>query len=679
MAAPLPATQSSVFAHREVWQPVQDGMARLSGLRIVLLGESGEAWSAPSGVVPPAVERAEAHGQAARDRAVLAAKVRGEPVPYVAATGLQAFVAPIDTPQGRLFLVGGHAFQAPPDDGHRQRLMRDLGLDADALDALLQSIPVLAPIAFRGLVQTLDRVARSVLGGLGETDRARLQVSRASALFGLVPELAEEPTEPGAESGERLVLQALAVLFDTPAAAVLAREPGAEVYRTVAAFGSPGLDLAGLVLKPGTAGSFGRALASPEGPSRPLETREVYEILKSGFPGEAQGVHAFPMADHGAWLLVLVNADLGRPEVELIASFARQAGVALEARRLRQEVARRDRNFAALAEVGGAVSAALDSGELFRMILESASGMVGAELGSLMLLDEARGDLAIKATKGLHEKIVEQFRIRPGEGIAGMVAATGRAILVRDIEADTRVGRRNRPRFRSRSFVSLPLLVKGRTIGVLNLADKRTGNFDETDLTLLSAVAAQAAIAIERSAFYERSEALKQISITDGLTGLLNRHYFEERLTEEIDRATRTRSHVSLVMIDIDGFKAFNDTHGHVSGDEALKLTAATIRGTVRTMDIVARYGGEEFAVILPETGRGEATSIAERIVREVETLTHVVDGEAVRLTISAGVAEFPDDASTLRELIVRADKALYAAKAAGKNRIGVTEGGSRR
>ncbi|HEY8370563.1 MAG TPA: diguanylate cyclase [Thermodesulfobacteriota bacterium] len=670
MATPLPATRQSGFAHRDVWQPIQDGLARLSGLRIVLLGASGEAWSTPSGVLAPAVERIEARGEASRERALLAARVRGEPITYLASTGLQAFVVPVDTPQGRVFLAGGHAFPAPPDEGHRQRLARDLGLDADGLDALLQSLPVLAPAAFRALVQTLDRVARSVLGGLGEADRARRQVDRASTLFALAPDL----VDTGATAdGEQLALQAIGVLFDVPAAAILTREPGADTYRAAAAFGAPGLDLAGLVVRPGGAGAFGRALAAPEGPAQPIETRDVYEILKSGFPGEVQSVHAFPMADGHGSLLVLVNADLGRADVDLVAAFARQAGVALETRRLRLEVARRERDLAALAEAGGAVSSALDSTELFRMILESAAAMVGANLGSLMLLDEARGELAIKATKGLHERIVEQFRIRPGEGIAGMVAATREAMLVRDVETDARVGRRNRPRFKSRSFVSLPLLVKGRAIGVLNLADKAGGEpFDETDLTLLSAAAAQAAIAIERSAFYERSEALKRISITDGLTGLLNRHYFEERLTEEIDRATRTKSHVSLVMIDIDGFKAFNDTHGHVEGDQALRLTAASIRGAVRTMDIVARYGGEEFAVILPETGRAEAIAIAERIVREVEALTHIVEGESIRLTISAGVAEFPDDASSLRELIVRADKALYAAKAAGKNRIGV-------
>jgi diguanylate cyclase (GGDEF)-like protein len=666
---------------RDIWQPVQDGLARLSGLRLELLAESGEPWATPSGAVPPPLERAESRGLAARERAAAVARLRGEPVSYVAPTGLQAFVAPIETREGRLLLVGGHAFATSPDEGHRERLARELSLDAAGLEALLAAVPVIAPPAFRSLVQVLDRVARSVLAGLGEAARSPQQVDRAAALLALVPDLAEARlrsdnghavTGVGDPAGaEGLVLHALAVLFEVPAAALLHREADEEAYRAVAAYGMKGLELTGLMLRADTAGPLGRALSVPGGPTRPVETREVYELLKAGFPEQAHVVQAFPLAAGGRWLLVVVNAELTSDEVALIATFARQAGVAIEARRLRRLLEQRERDIETLAEVGGAVSAALDSEELFRVILERASGMVEANLGSLMLLDEGRGDLVIKATKGLHEKIVEQFRIRLGEGIAGTVAATGRPILVRDIEADARVARRNRPRFQTRSFVSLPLALKGRTVGVLNLADKRGGGpFGDTDLTLLMALAAQAAVAIERSAFYERSEALKQISITDGLTGLLNRHYFEERLTEELDRASRTRSHVSFVMIDIDGFKAFNDTHGHLAGDGALRLTAATIRGTVRTMDIVARYGGEEFAVILPETGRVEASAIAERIRREVEGLAHNVEGEPARLTISAGVAEYPDDASNLRELITRADKALYAAKAAGKNRV---------
>jgi diguanylate cyclase (GGDEF)-like protein len=673
VVAKLPVAAPQAFVLRDAWQPVQDGLARLAGLRLELVGESGEPWSTPSGPVAPVLDRAESR-TAGRDRALLAAKLRGEPVTYVAPTGLQAFVAPVDTPQGRVFLAGGFAFPSVADQGHRQRLARELSLDPAALDALVAAVPVITPIAFRSLVQTLDRVARSVLGGLGDADRSRRRIDRAGALFALVPELVDRRNDTDGETPERVILHAMAVLLDAPAAAILLREPGGETYRAVAGYGAHGLDLSGVVVRPAGGGDLERALAAAEGPREPVETRETYELTKSGFPPEAQSVHLFPLAGEGRALLALVNADLDAGEADVVAGFARQAGIALEARRLRAELARRDRHIAALADVGVAVSAALDSDELFRLVLDRASGLVDAELGSLMLLDETRGDLVIKATRGLHEKIVEQFRIRPGEGIAGGVAATGRALLVRDIEADARVARRNRPRFRGRSFVSLPLRSKDRTIGVLNLADRRDGRpFDETDLSLLSAVAAQAAVAIERSTFYERSEALRQISITDGLTGLLNRHYFEERLTEEIDRANRTRSHVSLLMVDIDGFKAFNDTHGHVSGDEALRLVSATVRGTVRTMDIVARYGGEEFAVILPETARAEAGAIAERIRREVEAIPHAVDGATVRLTISVGVAEYPADADSLRELILRADKALYRAKAAGKNRVALT------
>lgn len=683
MAATMPALPPPAAALRDLWQPVQDGLARLSGLRLELLAESGEPLAAPSGPIPPPLERAESRGLAARERAAAVAKLRGEPVSYMAPTGLQAFVAPLETPQGRLVLVGGYAFPAPPDEGHRERLARELSLDAAGLEALLAALPVIGPPAFRTLVQAVDRVARSVLGGLAEAGPARRQVDRAAALLALVPELAEAEPPSGAARGAAdaespagpaaLVLHALAVLFDVPAATILQWEPDEGAYRALAAYGAPALDLTALVLRPDAAGPLGRSLSPSGGAARPVETREVYDLLKAGFPEQVHVVQAFPLGTGGRWLLVLANAELKAEDVDLIATFARQVGVALEARRLRRLLEQRERDLRTLAEVGGAVSAALDSAELFRLILERASGMVQAELGSLMLLDETRGDLTIKATKGLHERIVEQFRIRPGEGIAGMVAATGRPILVRDIETDARVARRNRPRFRSRSFVSLPLMLKGRTIGVLNLADKRGGPFDDADLALLTAAAAQAAVAIERSAFYERSEALKQISITDGLTGLLNRHYFEERLTEELDRANRTRSHVSLVMLDIDNFKAFNDTRGHLAGDEALRLTAATIRGAVRTMDIVARYGGEEFAVILPETARVEASGIAERMRREVEGLAYNVEGEPARLTVSAGVAEYPDDAGNLRELITRADKALYAAKAAGKNRVVVS------
>ena len=140
-------------------------------------------------------------------------------------------------------------------------------------------------------------------------------------------------------------------------------------------------------------------------------------------------------------------------------------------------------------------------------------------------------------------------------------------------------------------------------MGVLNIADKITGEvFSEDDLNLLLSFATHASIAIERSEYYNKSEVLKKISITDPLTELLNRRYFEERLMEEIERSRRYHYPLSLIILDIDDFKNYNDVNGHLIGDEGLRITASCIRNAVRTIDVVARYGGEEFAVILPQT-----------------------------------------------------------------------------
>jgi diguanylate cyclase (GGDEF)-like protein len=210
-------------------------------------------------------------------------------------------------------------------------------------------------------------------------------------------------------------------------------------------------------------------------------------------------------------------------------------------------------------------------------------------------------------------------------------------------------------------------------IGVLNLSDKLTGEiFAEEDLRVLEGVAVQATIAIERSSYYQQSQELRKISITDSLTGLLNRRYFQERLAEEVDRATRHGHPLSLIMIDIDHFKAYNDANGHPAGDKALMLVGRALRGSIRAIDVVSRFGGEEFAVILPETQKEKAEEIGERIRREVEGL-YFAGEESLplgRLTVSLGVAGFPEDAGDLKSLIQKSDQALYLAKDQGRNRI---------
>jgi diguanylate cyclase (GGDEF)-like protein len=164
---------------------------------------------------------------------------------------------------------------------------------------------------------------------------------------------------------------------------------------------------------------------------------------------------------------------------------------------------------------------------------------------------------------------------------------------------------------------------------------------------------------------------LERLSVTDRLTELYNHGYFLQRLEEEINRSDRFSHCMSLIMLDIDDFKEFNDSYGHPRGDDVLRSVSATIRGNLREMDIAARYGGEEFVVVLPETDSSGACAVAERIRSGIGGVDEVPDGYgAHRRTVSIGVATFPQDGRSARELLEAADAAMYVAKRAGKNRV---------
>ncbi|RKY77588.1 diguanylate cyclase response regulator [candidate division KSB1 bacterium] len=168
----------------------------------------------------------------------------------------------------------------------------------------------------------------------------------------------------------------------------------------------------------------------------------------------------------------------------------------------------------------------------------------------------------------------------------------------------------------------------------------------------------------------EARERLQQLAITDGLTGLFNYRYFREQLEHEINRAERHNLDVSLVMMDIDFFKYYNDRNGHLAGDEVLKHIANILCSNVRKIDIAARYGGEEFALILPETDKNSAVIVAEKIRKLIEDdpIPHEERQPNGKLTISMGVSNFPDDSRTAKGLIEIADRRLYNAKQAGRN-----------
>jgi diguanylate cyclase (GGDEF)-like protein len=220
--------------------------------------------------------------------------------------------------------------------------------------------------------------------------------------------------------------------------------------------------------------------------------------------------------------------------------------------------------------------------------------------------------------------------------------------------------------------MSIPLKIGDETIGVLNIADKAGGEvFSEADAEFIRYFASYASIAIKGAHYYSMSEEMRTLSITDPLTGLFNRRYFDNRVFEELQRGIRYESVSSLAIFDIDDFKLFNDTEGHVAGDEILKAIAHISRESLRSIDIIARFGGEEFVIIMPQTDKDEAFLVAERVRKNIKELIPKSWKKFPRekITVSMGIASFPADGKDVKALIKNTDRALYQAKVSGKDR----------
>jgi diguanylate cyclase (GGDEF)-like protein len=205
-----------------------------------------------------------------------------------------------------------------------------------------------------------------------------------------------------------------------------------------------------------------------------------------------------------------------------------------------------------------------------------------------------------------------------------------------------------------------------RPSGLLSIESASPNQFQSDFEKILFTLVGNASVAITRARLYHRME---QLAITDGLTQLHNHKHFQEQLAKELERTKRYKRPVSLLMMDIDHFKSFNDTYGHPVGDLVLKQIAQCIRQAIRVNDIAARYGGEEFTVIMPDSAEEGAFVTAERIRRRVEQKIILSGVSQLRVTLSVGCASFPAQASGQQELIDNADKALYYSKETGRNR----------
>lgn len=226
-----------------------------------------------------------------------------------------------------------------------------------------------------------------------------------------------------------------------------------------------------------------------------------------------------------------------------------------------------------------------------------------------------------------------------------------------------------------RSAALLPLIRQGLLIGSLHLGSRDPERYDAGSGTkFLDRLAAIAAIAIESMLNRER---LRRAGMTDGLTGVHNRRYFDHRSLIEFSQAVRHHYPLACLFLDIDHFKAINDGHGHPAGDEVLRQVGGLILRSLRTGDLAARYGGEEFVVLLPRTDLTGAREVAERIRQMVQEAPFITpDGGTVSATLSAGLAMLPPGATSFAELLGAADRALYEAKRSGRNRTVAADGG---
>jgi len=326
------------------------------------------------------------------------------------------------------------------------------------------------------------------------------------------------------------------------------------------------------------------------------------------------------------------------------------------------------KEISALFQLNQAMTSTLDLNILFDRMFEVMKDLLHSNAMVLLIYNLSTCELEPKKADGIDLDALKDVTFSLDEGITGTVARSKELIYIPDISCDERNLHYKGNAYTSGSMVSAPLIFKERLAGVLNLHKERTHSFTDTEIRLIQAVANQAAVAIENAQLYEKT---RNLSNTDELTSLANRRHFQEILKRETAHAKRYNSPFCLIMIDIDHFKRFNDTHGHLMGDIVLKKVSSIFLQNTRGIDLVSRFGGEEFVILLPKTDKKGAVAAAEKLRRRV--YEEPFDGEAISqpdgvLTISLGVSEFPTDSNDIYELLDFADRALYLAKEKGRN-----------
>lgn len=339
-----------------------------------------------------------------------------------------------------------------------------------------------------------------------------------------------------------------------------------------------------------------------------------------------------------------------------------------DAKRLAEEREQALGRVNALVNVINAINTRYNLNEIFKDSLEEARKVFHATSGIIYGVDQETGKLSVVSSFGYSDKLLEKMKERGVSHTSSCEACKKMgAIIVEDLAVDKKCP--NLTKVDSGSSICLPITSKQSLRGVLHIRRPEKEAFLTEDIQLAKAMTRQFGIAMQRASLFDQ---LNKLAITDPLTGLYNMRRLNRDLGREIQRSGLYHRPFSIIMSDVDHFKQLNDRFGHPAGDDILKNVAEALNSTTRDVDLVYRYGGDEFAILMPETDGTQAVEAAERYLERTRALKIAVEGrnESISVTLSMGLASYSLETYEPDELIAQADRALYIAKATGRNKV---------
>lgn len=359
--------------------------------------------------------------------------------------------------------------------------------------------------------------------------------------------------------------------------------------------------------------------------------------------------------------LYTLRSEKLEEEVNVLVSEVREKNKGIKA--LEEKIAR----YSILKEVAESLSAVLSIDDIAALIIEKTLKVLGKPGRVLLFLTDAdKQDIKLLASNTKDETVI---KTKKGDAFDRWILSHRKSLIIEDVKKDFRFPVEGTEQASGvfNSLIATSLISENKITGILRVDSTKEFAFSQDDLRLLDIIANLGAVAVQNSVLYARTQ---ELAIKDGLTGLKVRRFFMDSFHREVKRAARKMEHLSLLILDIDHFKKYNDQYGHTAGDLVLKHLAGIITAQLDEGDVAGRYGGEEMAILLWSKTKSEAVAQADKIRKLISQNSITLKNHEANITVSIGVSTFPEDAILEEELIRVADARLYKAKAEGRDRV---------